>query len=291
MAIIINKKVWVLAERLYIYKHTKEDFIKFLQRFDLNYTNDNYNTFDSTKGLYTFMSTEDYAIAEFMELVPIYKYIPILQEIIFDERIQQTIHDNWNYYGEFVKKWYPDLLDLINLAGITVDTASKQLKYTEPTLLTEASQNFIQDGFGDYFLDHICREINQCYKNGLYLSVMFLSRKLLETIIIRLFEVVFPKMVNKIYSAENHLLWYDTSNNRYHNFEILLDNLHINSKEFHEDEKMINDMLLLVRPFKNETNKCIHLDYKIPDEKYITGWRIPVIIAYAHRLFRKNCNP
>ena len=35
----------------------------------------------------------------------------------------------------------------------------------------------------------------------------------------------------------------------------------------------------------------VHLDYKIPDERYINEWRIPRLIGMARLLYRKYCNP
>jgi len=41
------------------------------------------------------------------------------------------------------------------------------------------------------FLDYIKKEINESYRERLYLAVMILTRKLIECIIHRIFEIVF----------------------------------------------------------------------------------------------------
>jgi hypothetical protein len=290
MTLTLNKRVWLLAERLYIHAYNADKFLKLLALNDIDYDGANYSDFDTTKGLYTFMSEDDYTFASFMEIVPSYKYLHLLQEIVFDENVKKTAKDNWNYYGEFIRNWYPELIDLLKLAGIQVDNGARQLTFPEIEYPTD-KKDFLPDGFGDTFLDYIRKEINECYKNGWYLSVMFLSRKILEVIVVRIFEVVFPKLKNKTYSPENHSLWFDTKHNRYHGFDTLLDNLSDHAKDFQEDEELISDFVSLVRPFKNESNKYVHFDYKTPDEQYIVQWKIPKIVGMARKLFRKYCNP
>ncbi len=283
MALTLNQRVWVLAERLYIHAHGDkghEAFLTLLHKHDIDYDGEPYQGFPITKPLYTFMSEDNYAFATFMNLVPTYKYLPLLQEIIFDPKVKQTQNDNWNYYGEFIRHWYPDLLLLLNLAGISVDSETNHLVYPDQEQPPPA-QDFLTEGFGDPFLDYIRKEINESYRNGLFLSVMFLSRKTLETIIIRIFEVVFPKLQNKQYVRENHELWYNLDQGRYLSFDRLLDNLRDHAAEFLEDRDLIIEMISLVRPFKDETNKFVHYDYKIPDEAYINQWRIPKLVSGA----------
>jgi hypothetical protein len=290
MTLAINKRVWILAERLYIHAYTTDKFINLLARHDIDYMGEIYNGFNTTKGLYTFMSEDDYTFASFMELVPSYKYLPLLKEIIFDERVKKTERDNWNYYGESIRNWYPELIDLLKLAGVQIDDDTQQIAFPEVESPPD-KKDFLSDGFGDIFLDYIRKEINECYKNDWYLSVMFLSRKILEVTVVRIFEVVFPKLKNKTYSPDNHSLWFDTSHNKYHSFDALLDNLFDHAQDFHEDRDLILDFVSLVRPFKNESNKHVHFDYKTPDQQYINQWKIPKIVGMARKLFRKYCNP
>lgn len=293
MSLTLNNRVWVLAERLFLFsrKEKTEEFIDLLKQYGVDYPGDPYDKFSTTKGLYTFMSENDFTFAQFMLLVPTYKYIDILEKIVFDESIKITQDDNWNYYGEYVKHWYPDFIDLIRLAGITIDKDNKKLIYVDGESEIAESGDFIPNDFGDLFLDYMKKEINDSYNGGQFLSVMFLARKILETVIVRIFEIVFPKLTNKRYSEANHALWYDKNKNKYHSFDVLLDNLKDNAPSFHEDKTLVLELVSLVKPFKNETNACVHNDYKIPDKSYITQWKIPYIIGMARKLFRKYCNP
>jgi hypothetical protein len=152
-------------------------------------------------------------------------------------------------------------------------------------------EDFVGQTFADVFLDHIRGELDQAHAQGLYLAMMFLARKMVETSLFRIMEVVFPKLVNKEYSAENHELWYDKAKGRHQNLETLLDNLKVKVSSFHEDKDLVLELVTLVKPFKNETNLCVHADYKVPDGPYVNQWKIPYVLSLTARLFRKYCNP
>jgi len=131
MPLTLNKRVWVLAERLFLHCHDcdYEKFLVLLKEFDIDYEENEYKELlKGTKPLYTFMSEENFAFANFMELIPTYKYLPLLERIVFVECVRRTESDNWNYYGEYIKNWYPSLLELIKLAGVIVNTKRKRLK-------------------------------------------------------------------------------------------------------------------------------------------------------------------
>lgn len=290
MAITLSNRIWLLTERLYIHCYDADRFLNLLSQFDIEYPGELYTTLGTHPNIYIFMSEPDFAFAEFMNQVPSYKYIPLLEKVVYDTRIRDTQKDNWNYYGEYIKNWYPELINLLELAGIEVNWHTKKLGYQEE-VESPTTDDFLINNFGDMFLDYIRKEVNETYKNRNYLSVMFLSRKILEVVFVRVFEVVFPKIVNKQYCAENHELWYDKEHGKYQNFETLLSKLKQNSSHFHEDKGLIEALVTYVKPLKNETNECIHRDYKIPDEAYISQWKIPYTIGLATKLFRKYCNP
>ena len=205
------------------------------------------------------------------------------KKLFLTEKIKRKTRDNWNYYGEFIRNWYPELIDLLKLAGVQIDKNTQQLTFPEIEYPSD-KRDFLSDGFGDIFLDYIRKEINECYENGWYLSVMFLSRNS-EVIVVRIFEVVFPNLKNRTYSPENHSLWFDTNHNRYHSFDTLLDNLSEQAKDFHEDSELIADFVSLVRPFKNESNKHVHFDYKTPDEEGLTSGKFQKSLVWQGSCF------
>lgn len=290
MALSLNRRVWVLAERLYIHCHSPKEFLDYLRGFDIDYPGGQYDDWGVTKVEYTFMSEENATFAEFMLRVPSYKYLKVLQPIVFDGCVQSTASDNWNYYGEQIRNWYPALLDLLHLAGVTVDRSACTLSFDEPGQLADTA-DFLSTAFNDPFLDYVRKEINEGFDARRYLTAMILSRKLLECTVLRLFEVVFPKIKNGAYSETNHSLWFDKGRGRFHGFDVLLDNLKDNAAAFDEDRQLVRDFVSLTKPFKDETNSYVHADYKIPDENAVRGWKIPYVCDMARRLFRKYCNP
>ena len=290
MALLLNRRVWVLAERLYIHCHSPKDFQAFLRGFDIEYAGSPYADWGTTKVEYTFMSEEDTTFAEFMQQVPSYKYLRVLQPIVFDDCVQSTAGDNWNYYGEQIKKWYPALLDLLHLAGITVNHSTCTLSFDELEQVT-GTTDFLPTAFNDPFLDHVRKEINESFDARRYLTVMILSRKLLECSVLRLFEVVFPKTKDGSYSETNHGLWFDKPRGRFFGFDVLLDNLKENAVAFDEDRDLVREFVSLTKPLKDETNSYVHADYRIPDENAVYSWKIPYVCDMAQRLFRKYCNP
>jgi hypothetical protein len=290
MALLLNRRVWVLAERLYIHCNSPKDFQDYLKGFDIEYPGIPYADWNVTKVEYTFMSDENATFAEFMQRVPTYKYLKVLQPIVFDDCVQDTANDNWNYYGEQIKKWYPALLDLLHLAGITIDPSTRTFRYDEGEQ-PASTADFLSTAFNDPFLDHVRKEINEGFDAHRYLTTMILSRKLLECTVLRLFEVVFPKIKNSQYSETNHSLWFDKRRGRFHGFDVLLDNLRDNAAAFDEDRDLVRDFVSLAKPFKDETNSYVHADYKIPDENALRSWKIPYVCDMVRRLFRKYCNP
>ena len=290
MALNIPKKIWVYAERLFISQYSVKEFKKFLREFDIEYDNKLYKKFNTTKILYNFMSKEDYTFANFVQTVPNYKYLQILERIVFDSKIRESKNEGWNYYGEYIKHWYPIILDILKISEIKVDRKNHKLIYIDEEYIP-TGDDLLPYSFNDPFLDYIRKEINESYERRLFLSTMFLSRKLLEVVYVRVLEVVFPKIINGKYSESNHNIWYNKERNNYRGFEELIEGAKNNSKYFQEDKNLIEELCAYVKPFKDETNSNVHDDYKIPDENYIVQWKVTHISNMARKVFKKYCSP
>ena len=299
MSTSINKKVWLYVERLYIHVYSPRKFIEFLGEHDIKYSESYDGLFnfeqsgkDSviTPDGYEFMSEENDSFMNIMERTPNYNYMKILNEIIFDETIKLTKEDTWNYFGERVSEWYSKIIEFLCLADMSIDYETNQIFQNESVDFDETG-DFLKYPFNDEFLDYIRKEINESYNNRLYLSVMILSRKLLETTIIRIFEVVYPKYDPSGYNETNHDLWYDKHHGRRHFFGVLIDNLKANSGKFDEDKELIETICSKIKPFKDETNRFVHRDYKIPNESDVKSWKINELMALTHKMYRKYCNP
>lgn len=146
MAFELHARTWLLVERLYITVYgasgqKPEAFLHFLKRFDIDYPGTPYPSFSSVKGRYTFMSEEDFTFARFMASVPKAKYRPILREIVLDPKIKATQNDGWNYYGERIDKWYPELLQRVRAGGYEVEAQELHPAYEYDVALSFAGEN------------------------------------------------------------------------------------------------------------------------------------------------------
>lgn len=289
MGFVINNQIWQLTEKLYVHCYEPGGFVNFLESQEINLPENFYSDFE----IYSFMSSDQNNFASFMQNVPSYRYISLLEKIVFDEKIKNTQRDNWNYYGAYIKNWYPELLKQVKQSGLNIDNANKKMLFKYDTnTKSEGNFDFLQCSFNDQFLNYIKKEINESYNSGYFLAVMVLSRKLAECLVLRIFEIVFRKCdENGVYNSDNHSLWFDMNKKRIHDFEKLLDNLRTNSSAFHEDRDLVEEVCSLIKPFKNETNKVVHRDYKIPDKDSVARWEIPVLFDKLGKLFRKYCNP
>jgi hypothetical protein len=295
MSLKLNQEIWIYVERLYVHCYSSDEFVVFLKQHGVEYNNPIYPDFlisgpTGEKPLYKFMSEPNYDFANFMQTIPTYKYLPIIRRVVFDEKILATRKDGWNYYGESVRSWHPKIIEILRAAGVNVDLTEKAVSLPSDEEDFE-SPDFLPYSFNDLFLDYIRKEINESYNNGQLLAVIILSRKLLEALVIRIFEVVFPKMVNSAYTETNHTLWYDRTKNRYQFFEKLLENLKLKSSDFHEDKDLVEEACDNIEKIRVEANKCVHRDYKIPDDNYLKGLKIEMAIVSIRKVYNKYCNP
>lgn len=284
----INNKIWLLAEKLYIHCYKPEGFNILLQECGVDAPAEIYNDFE----IYSFMTSDNHDFLGFIQQVPNYRYLSILEKIFFEPRVISTQHDNWNYYGIYIKNWYPELRQSLEDNGILIDYTNNKLHFPEESE-TQAvgEEDFLAYNFGDPFLDHIRKEVNECYKGGQYLAVIFLTRKITEALIVRIFEVCFPKIVRGVYQQDNHILWYDTAHNRHLDFDKLIDNLVSRSSDFREDKDLIEKICNEVRSLKNQANKMVHRDYEIPTLESTNRLGMQTKVNLLRKAFRKYCNP
>lgn len=295
MSIKLNQEIWVYVERIYIHCYGTANFKIFLKKYGIEYDNPHYNDLLSSGQsrdipLYVFMSTPNYDFAHFMQTVPTYKYLSILQQIIFDTDIITTRKDGWNYYGEPIRNWHPKIIEFLKATGINVDITNKKLSATEDDE-DFGGPDFLPYEFNDLFLDYIRKEVNESYSNGQLLAVIMLSRKLLEALIIRICEIVLPKITNGNYSQLNHDVWYNKNKNHYHGLELLLLNLHSRSADFHEDKDLLEQVCDAIDKIRVEANKYVHRDYEIPNEDHLKTLKIELAVVSTRKIYKKYYNP
>jgi hypothetical protein len=165
MSIKLNQEIWMYTERLYLHCYSFEDFKILLKKYGVEYDSPSYSNLGTTGPakaipLYMFMSEPNYEFANFMQTVPTYKYLPILQQIVFDEKIVATRQDGWNYYGESIRNWHPKIIEILRTTGVVIDKTNEKLTTNE---IEEdfGGPDFLPYDFNDLFLDYIRKEINE----------------------------------------------------------------------------------------------------------------------------------
>lgn len=105
--------------------------------------------------------------------------------------------------------------------------------------------------FPDNFYKDLTDFINKCYMYGLYPAVVVFSRKLLENLL--------ADLLRKKYGKHDVELFFDTSHNRFHIFNVLLKNFKDNMNDFktiipHLDHNFIDK----IHMFRESGNSAAH---------------------------------
>lgn len=283
---INNGKIWSLLEKLHIHCYGTDGLSDFLKNNSVDIAPDFYSEVE----IYSFMSSDNIRFPEFMEKIPNFKYYKIIKNTIFDGKIRNTQYSSWNYYGIFIKHWYPDLIKLLEKSGITIDNERGEI-IEEEIIIT--GEDFINYNFSEPLIEDLKKEINECYQRGNFLATTCLCRKLSEVLLIRIAEKIFPKRnQDGIYIEENHRIWYYRDKGRYQSFERLLENIEEKISSFDEDKEIISEIFARLRIFKEYANKAIHYDFVHPDSvKELKDTNIDKTLNLLGRCFKKYCNP
>lgn len=211
----------------------------------------------------------------------------IFKDIIENEDVKRDKDNNWNNWGDFIKEWRPQLLSYLKENGIEYDEENKTFSLVggEPIqILTSIRKlpEFLNIEFNEYFYNNLRDEINSTYKFGLFTSTMFLSRKLLENLVIDILRQKFPATV-----SGNLELYYNSSQGRFNDFTILLKNLEDKKEEFGVDEEIITEFVSLIKPFRPRANSNTHSIIIIGNEEDLLKFDVPKMSALLLRL-QKN---
>jgi hypothetical protein len=195
--------------------------------------------------------------------------------------------DNWNYFGDYVSSWRPLLIEYLRDNGITYNENEKNFSLTsgEPILIVPLGQlsNLIDQDFNNVFYNELRDEINKAYQMRLFTSVMLLSRKLFENLIIEILRMKYPPNI-----PGNLEIYYLVKDQKFQNFTILLMNIEERKSEFTVDEHLINEIISLIKPFRKGANANAHSIIIVSDEKDISKFDIPRISALLLRLYSNN---
>jgi S-layer protein (TIGR01567 family) len=139
MAKSLNEHIWSLVERLYIHVYTPNQFIQLLNENGIDYQSSSYSgLFDLDKkgsegalnpNGYNFMKNGNNHIAHLMKKFPIQEQFDLLSQVIYDDAITETKEDGWNYFQEYVKDWYPAIIEYLEDAKVEFDYEGKSLEH------------------------------------------------------------------------------------------------------------------------------------------------------------------
>jgi len=114
---------------------------------------------------------------------------------------------------------------------------------------------FINYESENYFITGHVNEVNKAYTNGCYTAAFILIRKIVENLIIDILRHKFSEKSDK----KNKELYYNISQQRLHDFSIILENLYKKRTEFGiEGKVMIERLNQLVKVFKKDANDKTH---------------------------------
>ncbi len=122
------------------------------------------------------------------------------------------------------------------------------------TILTYSTLDPFKEG-------HIL-ELNKAYTAGCYTAVFLLARKIIENLIIDILRKKFPER-----SRNNKELYYNVSENRYHDFSVILDSLYKKRNSFDPDTKAAERLYVLSKPFKKDANDKAHSWFHLVERK------------------------
>jgi len=136
------------------------------------------------------------------------------------------------------------------------------------------------DRYPQVFYRKLEEEINLCYTTSLPNAALVLSRKLVENLLYEILERKFPKEIE---------LRYIVTQGRSQDFSVLINNLETKINDFNrEQQDLIKDLLLRIKPFKKEANSTSHqvmeyLDFLDDLDKL----KVPEIVEIELQLIRK----
>ena len=224
---------------------------------------------------------------KFLSSLSLEDSLMIFKDIIENEEVKRDRNNDWNNWGDFIKEWRPQLLSYLKENGIEYDEDNKTFSLIggEPIqILTSVRKlpKYLDIEFNEFFYNNLRDEINSTYKFGLFTSTMFLSRKLLENLVIDILRQKFPA------SARGNLeLYFNSVQGRFNDFTILLKNLEDKKDEFGPDKEVITEFISLIKPFRPKANSNAHSIIIIGNEDDLLKFNVPKMSALLLRL-QKN---
>jgi hypothetical protein len=176
------------------------------------------------------------------------------------------------------------LINFLRDANVDYDTSTNEFKIKDDYNMVTfplTKDNLITEKFDDLFYIRLKNEINIGYKFGLYSSLVVLSRKLIENLLIEILRRKYPR--NKKGNLE---FYYEAKRRRFHDFIALLDNLEKQKSTFGIDEPTVSKFISLVKPFRESANSTAHSMIQACNKEEVIKYKIPEMIALLTRLLK-----
>lgn len=269
MAIKIHPKIWDHVRKMYDFYYGNKYKDVLISLFGVDET-----TIDKTaidKSIFDKLDFNDGLI--------------VIKDLLENNSVKADINNNWNIYGDYIKEWRPQLLEYLRENGIIYNEDVKNFSLVDgeriPLLVPKRQLVKLVDlDFGDVFYNKLRDEINHAYKMGLFTSVMLLSRKLFENLLIEILRIKYPPS-----TPGNLEIYYIKTEQQFQNFTILLMNIETRKGEFTLDENLITEIISRIKPFRKGANSNAHSIITVSEEKDILVFDIPRISALLLKLY------
>ncbi len=133
------------------------------------------------------------------------------------------------------------------------------------------------------FLKAHINEINKTYTHKCYTACFVLMRKVLENLIVEILRKKYPEK-----KKEHKEKYFDFNRKRNHDFNVLLKNLSIYSKDFESERKIVERICQLADRFKERANEMAHSLYHIATKKEIEETNFQDILDLIKELHKKH---
>lgn len=132
----------------------------------------------------------------------------------------------------------------------------------------------------DYFKKGHIAELNRAYTYGCYTVVFTLARKIVENLIIDILKAKYPEA-----KKENKELYFDTSQGRLKDFDVILSSLKSKKSDFGTENKGVERLCDLAKSLKNNANDKTHSWYHLVKNKTeIDNLQLQAIIEIIKKL-------
>lgn len=132
----------------------------------------------------------------------------------------------------------------------------------------------------DHFKKGHIEELHKAYTFGCNTSVFILTRKIVENLIIDILKTKYPEKDKK-----NKELYFDTSQGRFKDFEVILKNLKSKKSDFGSENKAVERLCDLAKSLKDDANNKIHSWYHLVEsKKEIDNLNLKAIIEIIKKL-------